>query len=60
MRNSTLLLAALLVLLNACGNKEVKKPEKTLGLNTSIEGDSTLYGLACDRVTTFSGKEYQK
>ena len=49
MRNSTLLLlAALLVLLNACGNKEVKKPEKTIGLNTSIEGDSTLYGLACD------------
>ena len=52
MRNSTLLLlAALLVLLNACGNKEVKKPEKTIGLNTSIEGDSTLYGLACDGCT---------
>lgn len=52
MRNNTILLiSAILVLLSGCGTKEEQKPEKTIGLSTSIEGDSTLYGLACDGCT---------
>ena len=52
MRNNILLLiAAVLVLFSGCGTKEEQKPEKTIGLSTNIEGDSTLYGLACDGCT---------
>ena len=52
MRNNILLLiAAILVLFSGCGTKEEQKPEKTIGLSTNIEGDSTLYGLACDGCT---------
>ena len=52
MRNNTILLiAAILALFSGCGTKEEQKPEKTIGLSTSIEGDSTLYGLACDGCT---------
>ncbi len=52
MRNNILLLiTAILVLFSGCGTKEEQKPEKTIGLSTNIEGDSTLYGLACDGCT---------
>lgn len=52
MRNNTILIiAAILALVSGCGSKEEQKPEKTVGLSTSIKGDSTLYGLACDGCT---------
>ena len=36
----------------ACGNnKKAEEPEKSIGLQTKIDGDSTLYGLACDGCT---------
>lgn len=52
MRNNTILIiAAILALVSGCGSKEEQKPEKNVGLSTSIKGDSTLYGLACDGCT---------
>jgi len=40
--------AAIAVMLQCCGNKAAEEPAKSVGLSTAIEGDSTLYGLACD------------
>lgn len=55
MRKCTLLLiAAVLSTFAACGGKEKakeEKNEKSIGLSTKNEGDSTLYGLACDGCT---------
>ena len=48
---AALLAALVLVALTSCKAREEKKPEKTIGLSTAIEGDSTLYGLACDGCT---------
>ncbi len=36
----------------ACGNnKKAEEPKNSIGLQTKIDGDSTLYGLACDGCT---------
>ena len=56
MRNFAILLTVtLLTTFAACGDKKEKQPneepEKAIGLNTKVEGDSTLYGLACDGCT---------
>jgi hypothetical protein len=43
---------AVLALLTACHQqKPVENEKETVGTSTSIEGDSTLYGLACDGCT---------
>lgn len=46
-----IMIAAAALFAAACGNKQEVKPEKAIGLQTKIEGDSTLYGLACDGCT---------
>ena len=48
-KKSTLMILLAILLMAACKNE--KKEVLPIGLNTKIEGDSTLYGLACDGCT---------
>jgi len=41
-------LAAIIALTAACGGKNTETEERTNGQIAAIEGDSTIYGLACD------------
>ncbi|MBR5730179.1 MAG: hypothetical protein IKX61_08265 [Prevotella sp.] len=52
MRHITLMIIIVAGFLAAtsCSNK-TEEPKKTVGTSTKIEGDSTLYGLACDGCT---------
>ncbi|MBQ7424140.1 MAG: hypothetical protein IJV19_05310 [Prevotella sp.] len=52
MKTKTLLMIVAAALMEAaCGNKQKMEPKQTIGLQTKIEGDTTLYGLACDGCT---------
>lgn len=52
MKTYTLLIALFaLSILAGCGNKEKDKSGEAIGTSTKIEGDSTLYGLACEGCT---------
>lgn len=45
-----IIIVAGLLVGTSCSNK-TEEPKKTVGTSTKIEGDSTLYGLACDGCT---------
>ena|GEM_PF-531193 len=48
-KNTLFIILVAIMCLAAC--KKEKQEASNIGLNTSIEGDSTLYGLACDGCT---------
>lgn len=52
MKNYTLLIVMFaLSILTGCSNKEKDNDGEAIGTSTKIEGDSTLYGLACEGCT---------
>lgn len=51
MKKTTIAFIAAVLTVMACGSRKENSMEKTVGTSTSIKGDSTLYGLACDGCT---------
>lgn len=52
MKINILLIAAIIVsVLASCGSDKKDEPTDAIGTSTKIEGDSTLYGLACEGCT---------